>query len=80
MTEPEAVDRLASYLAESNYYDDDAGCVKVRSAEYRNRGYTIEVYGAGCSGRRDGLLDRWRVDTQTGKVFRQASDGRYLRP
>lgn len=73
-----AVERLASFLRSSNYYSRSADCVSLRSAGYRNVGYTIEVYET-CAGS-PRLLDRWRVDAKTEEVFKQRGDGRYVRP
>lgn len=80
LSEAQALDRVLTYVAKTHYYDADGSCVRAHSLGYRNRGYTIELLGVDCADRDDGLLDRWRVDTVTGDVFKQSEDGRYLRP
>lgn len=76
ITQSEAESALRSYLASSNYYQLDAGCIGASTTEYRNAGYTIDVRDS-CGSR---PLGRWRVDSKTREIFRQRPDGRYLRP
>jgi hypothetical protein len=78
--EAESLERLRSWIVQSDYYGRDTDCLRLRSRGYSNRGYNIDAVAAGCRDRRDGLVDRWRVDTATGLVYRQQADGRYLSP
>lgn len=74
-----ATSRLAAFLRGSNFYDQSSDCIAIRNSGYRNVGYDLETYDT-CSRGGTKLLDRWRVDSKTEEVFRQRSDGRYLRP
>ena len=76
ISESEAVSVLDSYLMGSNPYDVDLRCLSVRSVSYRNAGYTLSVRDK-CDG---GVLGQWRLDSKTREIFRQRSDGRFLRP
>jgi hypothetical protein len=73
----EATRTLQSYVIRQNYYRVDGDCIRVRNLGYRNVGYTLEVSDRCADGK---LLGRWRVDSKTREVFRQAANGRYLRP
>jgi hypothetical protein len=59
------------------YGDVASDCMDVRNEGFVNVGYTMMVLDR-CSGGSE--LGRWRVDANTGDVFRQQPDGRYLRP
>jgi hypothetical protein len=72
----EAVQVLDSFIVGNNPYDADLRCVEIRNLGYRNAGYTLQVYDD-CGNR---ALGRWRVDALSREVFRQRSDGRYVRP
>jgi hypothetical protein len=78
--EAESLERLRSWIAQSDFYGRDTDCLTLRSRGYSNRGYNIDALASGCRDRRDGVVDRWRVDTATGSVYRQQEDGRYLSP
>ncbi|HEU4887418.1 MAG TPA: hypothetical protein VFV49_05985 [Thermoanaerobaculia bacterium] len=81
ITESEASSILRGHLAGSNPYDGVSGrCLQLRSAGYRNVGYTFSVWDACVEGGGSRMLGRWRVDAKTREVFRQRDDGRYLRP
>jgi hypothetical protein len=81
ITEAEATSTLRSYLASSNPYQGiSGGCLQLRSAGYRNVGYTYAVWDSCVEGGGSRMLGRWRVDAKTREVFRQRDDGRYLRP
>lgn len=71
--------RLASFISESRYYGGDSSCVSISSRGYANRGYTLEARASGCAGQPD-RVERWRVDSLSGEIFRQRADGRFLRP
>ena len=76
VSESEAVTIVRS--AALNYYNGVAGdCQDVRSQGFINVGYTMAVVDQ-CSGGSE--LGRWRVDARNGDVFRQRSDGRYVKP
>jgi hypothetical protein len=59
------------------YGDVASDCMDVHDEGFINVGYTMMVVDR-CSGGSE--LGRWRVDANTGDVFRQQPDGRYLRP
>ena len=80
ITESEAFGVIRGHLASNNPYDVASNCLQVRSAGYRNVGYTFSVWDACVSGGGSRMLGRWRVDAKTREVFRQGDDGRYLRP
>ena len=77
MSEQQAQRKLADYLSTDNPYDVSADCLSVRSLGYKNVGYTLQVVSR-CDGGH--ALGQWRVDSKTGEIFRQGSDGRYLKP
>ena len=76
MSSGEATAILRDYIARTEYYDLDSGCLRLTEEEYRNAGYTIIVADR-CESR---VLGRWRIDAKTSAVYRQREDGRYLRP
>ena len=80
ISEPEATSALRRHLAAANPYDVSSTCLQLRSAGYRNVGYTFSVWDACVEGGGTRMLGRWRVDARTGEVFRQGDDGRYVRP
>jgi hypothetical protein len=81
LDEQGAIIRLRSFIAQSNPYDVPARCLDISSLGFSNRGYTLQVSQGTCGGSAAArTLDRWRVDTLTREVFRQRSDGRFLRP
>ena len=67
---------MRGYVAARDQYGISSECVEVTPVEFRNRGYTVSV-GDRCDGK---SLGRWRIDSQTREIFRQQSDGRFLRP
>jgi hypothetical protein len=77
ISEAEATAALRRHLASSNPYDVSPNCLQIRSAGYRNVGYTFSVWDACVEGGGTRMLGRWRVDAKTGEVFRQGDDGRY---
>jgi transposase InsO family protein len=74
--ESESVSILRSFIASRADYGASANCVSISSEGHRNRGYTLNARNT-CD---DSSLGRWRVDTLTGKVYRQRADGRFLDP
>ena len=76
ISDAEATQILSRHLAATNTYDVASSCLGIRNLGYKNVGYTLEVVDR-CAG---GTLGRWRVDSKTRELFRQQSDGRYLRP
>jgi hypothetical protein len=81
ISDAEAAATLRSYIASNSYYEGVSGdCVQVRSQGYSNVGYTYSVWDGCVSGGGSRMLGRWRVDSKTREVFRQQSDGRFLRP
>jgi hypothetical protein len=76
ISEAEATQVLSQYLSSSRAYSAPSDCLGVRNLGYKNVGYTLEVVDR-CGG---GSRGRWRVDSKTREVFRQAGDGRYVRP
>lgn len=80
ISQSEAASILRSYVTSRNVYGVASECVQVNSRGYLNAGYTFEVWHSCTGGGRSRLLGRWRVDAKNGDVFRQRSDGRYLRP
>jgi len=77
ISEAEATTVLRRHLAASNPYDLSPNCMQIRSAGYRNVGYTFSVWDACVEGGGTRMLGRWRVDAKTSEVFRQGDDGRY---
>ena len=77
ITESDATVALRRHLAASNPYDVSTNCLQIRSAGYRNVGYTFSVWDACVEGGGTRMLGRWRVDAKTREVFRQGNDGRY---
>jgi hypothetical protein len=77
ISEAEATTVLRRHLASSNPYDLSTNCMQIRSAGYRNVGYTFSVWDACVEGGGTRMLGRWRVDAKTREVFRQGDDGRY---
>jgi hypothetical protein len=77
LSEAQAVSTLLDWVRTNDHYEAADDCIRPRSLGFENRGYTIELISA-CDS--DGLLGRWRVDTLTGRVYEQKSDGRYLSP
>jgi hypothetical protein len=80
LDEQGAIIRLRSFLAQNNPYDVPIRCLDIASLGFSNRGYTMQVTQLACGSAPARTLDRWRVDTLTREVFRQRSDGRFLRP
>ena len=80
MTASQADAVLIRWIRSRNHYGVPSSCIAVRNLGFSNRGYTIELQATGCPGRRDGLLGRWRVDTETSRVYEQKGDGRFLAP
>ena len=74
--EEESMSILRSYIGSRGEYGATSDCVSITSEGYRNRGYTLNALNR-CDNR---SLGRWRVDTLTGKVYRQRRDGRFLDP
>jgi hypothetical protein len=77
ISESEATLTLRHHLASANPYDVSPNCLQIRSAGYRNAGYTFSVWDACVEGGGTRMLGRWRVDAKTREVFRQNDDGRY---
>lgn len=71
---------LLGWVRDNDHYGVPSSCVAIRNLGFENRGYTIELLASDCPGRGDGVLGRWRVDTETSRVYEQKSDGRYLAP
>lgn len=82
LSEGGAIDRLRGFLAGNNPYGVPSSCLDIRSLGFSNRGYTLLVVQSSCdaSSEPPHPLGRWRVDTLTREVFRQHSNGRFLRP
>lgn len=80
ISEAEATAALRNHLGAANPYDVSTSCLQLRSAGYRNVGYTYSVWDSCVEGGGSRMLGRWRVDAKTREVFRQGDDGRYLRP
>jgi hypothetical protein len=80
ISEAEATEVLRNHLGGANPYDVATSCLQLRSAGYRNVGYTYSVWDSCVEGGGSRMLGRWRVDAKTREVFRQGDDGRYLRP
>jgi hypothetical protein len=80
ITDSEALSTLRGYLASNNPYEASGDCLQTRSMGYQNVGYTFSVWDSCVEGGGSRMLGRWRVDAKTREVFRQADDGRYLRP
>ena len=76
ISDEEAISTVRGYIVTRNYYNTNAGCIRVSNRGYRNAGYTLDVHDS-CEARH---LGRWRVDARTREVFRQQQDGRFLRP
>jgi hypothetical protein len=76
ISQSEALAAVRGYVAARDQYGISSECVEVTPVEFRNRGYTVSV-GDRCDGK---SLGRWRIDSQTREIFRQQSDGRFLRP
>ncbi|MDP9191031.1 MAG: hypothetical protein M3P06_04950 [Acidobacteriota bacterium] len=78
ISESEASSTLRAHLGRANPYDGVAlGCLQIRSAGYRNVGYTFSVWDTCAQGGGSRMLGRWRVDSKTREVFRQNDAGRY---
>jgi type IV secretory pathway VirB10-like protein len=77
ISESEARSTLRRHLAAANPYGVSPNCLQLRSAGYRNAGYTFSVWDACVEGGGTRMLGRWRVDAKTREVFRQGDDGRY---
>lgn len=77
ISEAEATTALRRHLAAANPYDVSPNCLQIRSAGYRNVGYTFSVWDTCVAGGGTRMLGRWRVDAKTREVFRQGDDGRY---
>jgi predicted nucleic acid-binding Zn ribbon protein len=80
ISEAEATAALRNHLGAANPYDVSTSCLQLRSAGYRNVGYTYSVWDSCVEGGGSRMLGRWRVDAKTREVFRQGDDGRYLHP
>lgn len=76
LTEPQAIATLRNYITGRDDYGVSSSCLVITSQGYKNRGYTLEAHDR-CG---DDSVGRWRVDTLTGRVYRQRADGRYLDP
>ncbi len=77
ISEAAATTALRRHLVTGNPYDVSPNCLQIRSAGYRNVGYTFSVWDACVEGGGTRMLGRWRVDAKTREVFRQGDDGRY---
>lgn len=81
ISESEATSVLRGFITSQSYYEGvRPECVQIRGSGYRNVGYGFSVWDSCPSGGGSRMLGRWRVDSKTREVFRQAGDGRYLRP
>lgn len=78
ITEGAAIAVLSNRI--TSHYRVPTNCLSIRSRGYRNAGYTFDVWDTCVRGGGSRRLDSWRVDSKTREVFRQRSDGRYLRP
>lgn len=76
LSEEESVATLRGYISGRADYGVSRDCLSIVSRGYSNRGYNLEARDR-CD---DKSLGRWRVDTQTARVYRQKADGRYLSP
>ena len=76
ISESEAMSLLRNYIGTRDQYGSSVDCVTVGSEGYKNRGYTLYARDK-CDNHSFG---RWRVDALTREVFREKSDGRFLRP
>ena len=76
ISESAAISLVGSYIESNHYYNTGNDCIRVMSAGYRNRGYTLLVNDT-CDPH---VLGRWRIDAVTREIFRQRDDGRYVRP
>jgi hypothetical protein len=76
ISEDDAVSKLHDYLATNN--PDTASCLDIRSAGYRNHGYTLDAHDT-CQSPPTSL-GRWRVDAVNGEIYRQNDSGRFVRP
>ena len=76
LTEEQAISTLRSYITSRDDYGVSSNCLVISSQGYKNRGYTLEAFDR-CG---NDSVGRWRVDTLTGNIYLQRSDGRYLRP
>lgn len=76
ITQPQAEATLRGYIASRAELGVSGDCLAVSPVEYKNRGYTMSAADR-CD---EKALGRWRVDSVTREVFRQQSDGRFLRP
>jgi len=72
----EAAGVLRSFISSRADYGVSSECLSITNLGYRNAGYNLQASDR-CTGR---SIGRWRVDSKTSDVFRQRSDGRYLRP
>lgn len=81
ISESEATNVLRGFITSQSYYEGvRSECVQIRASGYRNVGYGFSVWDSCASGGGSRMLGRWRVDSKTREVFRQAGDGRYVRP
>lgn len=76
ITQSQAAATLRGYIAGRAELGVSGDCLEVSTVEYKNRGYTMNAADR-CD---EKSLGRWRVDSLTREIFRQQSDGRYVRP
>lgn len=80
LTEKEAIQSLMAEIKENQYHDLPIECLLPKSFGYKNAGYTIELFNTCGKQSHPFLVSRWRIDANSGKLFRQNEKGKYTPP
>src|SRR6266478_7512521 len=81
ISEEQAIHELMTWIKSHPSYYSQVDCLKPKSLEYKNAGYTIEITAEGCPGNRPkGVVGRWRVDAKTSEIYVQNKAGKYVSP
>lgn len=78
ISQESASDILISTIIKKQYHDTFMECLEPKLVEYKNAGYTFQVFD--LCGRERRLLSQWRVDAESGEIYQQNSQGKYGSP
>lgn len=80
LTEKEVIQSLMTEIKANQYHDLPIECLLPKSSGYKNAGYTIELFNTCGEQSHPSLVSRWRIDANSGKLFRQNEKGKYAPP
>lgn len=81
LNEQQAVTTLTTFVGSHRTYGVPAECLRAQPLEYKNLGYTIDLFAQPCPGTVPGThLGRWRVDARNADVFVRDGRGKFVAP